>query len=82
MHFHHLGRGDDDETKDELIRKYKDSNLIHSVQESISKRLGLKDKLKLHEIKGLYQLCAFDLQLYNGRQKIKVILLSKIDHNR
>ena len=65
MHFHHLP-GKDEET-DDLIQKYKESDLIHDVRRSVSERLGLKHKLKLKEISGLYQMCAFDYQLYNGR---------------
>ena len=69
MHFHHLNNDDDDEddTEDELIRKYEDSDLIESVRRSISERFGLKEILRLRDIKGLYQMCAFDYQLYNGR---------------
>lgn len=67
MQFHQIEDDEDldDDTDDELIRKYKKSKTIKSLRTSISKRFGLKEKLKLREIKSLYQLCAFDLMIYN-----------------
>lgn len=71
LHFHNLDfkstKNKDDETEDELIKKYTKSDQIKKIRESVSKRLGLKERLKLKELKGLYQMCAFDYMLYNGK---------------
>lgn len=68
LYFHQLESDDDDvETEeDPLTEKYKKSSLVKKLKKKISKRLALEETISLKEIKSLYQLCAFDFELYNG----------------
>ena len=65
LHFHHLN-ADDDDVEDELLDKYKKSDLLNDVRKSVSKRLALGESLKLKELKQLYQMCASDYNLFNN----------------